>query len=183
MDCSLPGSSVHGTLQARILEWVATPSSGGLTDLGTEPASLVSPAWQAGSLPRAPPGKPERLSSEAPNSLSLLSWNVCFPRRQNPCPFESGSFLCPLLSQGLSFLPLRNLSSILALFKKITKGQCINRNQRTGSDSTHHLTIDKYHLHLHVHSGAPQVVFRACSRNFLSGAGHCGHFDSDHLDV
>ena len=23
MDCSLPGSSVHGILQARILEWVA----------------------------------------------------------------------------------------------------------------------------------------------------------------
>ena len=29
MDCSLPGSSVHGILQARILEWVATPSSRG----------------------------------------------------------------------------------------------------------------------------------------------------------
>ena len=29
MDCSLPGSSVHGTLQARILEWVAIPSSRG----------------------------------------------------------------------------------------------------------------------------------------------------------
>ena len=27
MDCSLPGSSVHRILQARILEWVATPSS------------------------------------------------------------------------------------------------------------------------------------------------------------
>ena len=27
MDCSLPGSSVHGILQARILEWVATVSS------------------------------------------------------------------------------------------------------------------------------------------------------------
>ena len=27
MDCSLPGSSVHGTFQARILEWVAMPSS------------------------------------------------------------------------------------------------------------------------------------------------------------
>ena len=25
MDCSLPGSSVHGILQARILEWVAIP--------------------------------------------------------------------------------------------------------------------------------------------------------------
>ena len=28
MDYSLPGSSVHGVLQARILEWVAMPSSG-----------------------------------------------------------------------------------------------------------------------------------------------------------
>ena len=25
LDCSLPGSSVHGIFQARILEWVATP--------------------------------------------------------------------------------------------------------------------------------------------------------------
>ena len=29
MDCSLPGSSVHGILQARIVEWVAMPSSQG----------------------------------------------------------------------------------------------------------------------------------------------------------
>ena len=29
MDCSLPGSSVHGILQARILEWVAFPFSRG----------------------------------------------------------------------------------------------------------------------------------------------------------
>ena len=29
MDCSLPGSSVCGTLQSRILEWVAMPSSRG----------------------------------------------------------------------------------------------------------------------------------------------------------
>ena len=29
MDCSLPGSSVHGILQARTLEWVAMPSSRG----------------------------------------------------------------------------------------------------------------------------------------------------------
>ena len=26
MNCNLPGSSVHGILQARILEWVAMPS-------------------------------------------------------------------------------------------------------------------------------------------------------------
>ena len=29
MDCSLPGSSLHGILQARILEWVAIPLSRG----------------------------------------------------------------------------------------------------------------------------------------------------------
>ena len=29
MDCSLLGSSIHGILQARILEWVAMPSSRG----------------------------------------------------------------------------------------------------------------------------------------------------------
>ena len=29
VDCSPPGSSVHGTLQARIVEWVAMPSSRG----------------------------------------------------------------------------------------------------------------------------------------------------------
>ena len=27
MDCSLPGSSLRGILQARLLEWVAMPSS------------------------------------------------------------------------------------------------------------------------------------------------------------
>ena len=30
MDCSLPGSSVHGIFQARILEWAAIPFSRGI---------------------------------------------------------------------------------------------------------------------------------------------------------
>ena len=44
MDCSLPGSSVDGILQARILEWVAFPSPGDLPNPGIEPTSLMSPA-------------------------------------------------------------------------------------------------------------------------------------------
>ena len=44
IDCSPPGSSVHGILQARILEWVAVPSPRGSPDPGIEPESLVSPA-------------------------------------------------------------------------------------------------------------------------------------------
>ena len=39
-----------GILQARTLEWVAMPSSRGSSDPGMEPASLVSPAFQADSL-------------------------------------------------------------------------------------------------------------------------------------
>ena len=31
MDCDPPGSSVHGLLQARILEWVAIPFSRGIS--------------------------------------------------------------------------------------------------------------------------------------------------------
>ena len=40
MDCSLPGSSVHGILQARILEGCCTfPPPGDLPDPGMEPWS------------------------------------------------------------------------------------------------------------------------------------------------
>ena len=44
VDCSPPGSSVHRTLQARILEWVAMPPPGDLPHPGTEPTSLLAPA-------------------------------------------------------------------------------------------------------------------------------------------
>ena len=40
MDCSLPGSSVHGILQTRILEWVAVSSSRGSSR--TRDRTLVS---------------------------------------------------------------------------------------------------------------------------------------------
>ena len=46
MDSSLPGSSVHGISQARILELV--PSPGSLLDPGVEPGS---PVLQEDSLP------------------------------------------------------------------------------------------------------------------------------------
>ena len=55
MDCSPPGSSVHGILQARILEWVAIPSPRDLPNPGIEPRS---PALQVDPLPSESPGKP-----------------------------------------------------------------------------------------------------------------------------
>ena len=53
MDYSLPGSSVHGILQARILEWVAFPPPGDLPNPGIK---LRSPTLQADSS--KPLGKP-----------------------------------------------------------------------------------------------------------------------------
>ena len=52
-------ASVDGSLQARILEWVAIPFSRNLAKPGTEPAS---PALQADSLLSGPPGKPISLA-------------------------------------------------------------------------------------------------------------------------
>ena len=44
MDYSPPGSSVHGILQARILEQLPLPSPGDLPDPGIKLKSLASPA-------------------------------------------------------------------------------------------------------------------------------------------
>ena len=62
MDSSLPGSSVHGILQARVLGGLSFPSPGDLPDPGIEPKS---PALQADALPSEPPGKPQ---------VGLLHW-------------------------------------------------------------------------------------------------------------
>ena len=48
VDCSPPGSSVHGILQARLLEWVAISFSRDLPHLGIKPALLKSPKLAGG---------------------------------------------------------------------------------------------------------------------------------------
>ena len=53
MDCSPPGSSVHGILQARILEWVTMPSSRGSSQIRDW---ILSPPLRCGFLPLTPPG-------------------------------------------------------------------------------------------------------------------------------
>ena len=44
MDCSPPGSSVHGISQARILKWLSFPTPGDLPEPGIEPEPLAAPA-------------------------------------------------------------------------------------------------------------------------------------------
>ena len=57
MNCSLPGSSVHGIFQARILELLAFPTPGDLPVPGIE---SVSPTLAGGFFTTQPPGKPDR---------------------------------------------------------------------------------------------------------------------------
>ena len=72
MDCSLPGSSVHGIFQARVLEWVAIAFS-----IYSLEASIFSPAvWQPDMSPES-----AKCLLITP-SLESLIWNdsVCHPR-------------------------------------------------------------------------------------------------------
>ena len=56
MDCSPPGSSIHGIFQARVLSGLPFPSPGDLPNPGITPES---PALQTDALPSEPPGKPK----------------------------------------------------------------------------------------------------------------------------
>ena len=64
--CDPMDYTVHGILQARILEWVAVPFSRDLPNPGIQPRS---PTLQADSLPTEPPGKPKNTGV---GNLSLL---------------------------------------------------------------------------------------------------------------
>ena len=97
MDCSLPGFSVHGILQARILEWYSIglpfPSPGNLPDAGIEPGS---PALEADTLTSEPPGKPVH-QKQLPNS------GVCAEdtASRSACGRVSGNFKLFLKSSKL----------------------------------------------------------------------------------
>ena len=73
VDCSPPGSSVHGILQARILDWVAMSCSRGSSwPRDRTRASFAFLHWQADSLPlHCHPGSPFMHSSRLQSMGSL----------------------------------------------------------------------------------------------------------------
>ena len=80
VDHSLPGSSVHGILQATVMEWVVLPSSRGSSrPRGWTRVSCLQ-HWQVRSLPLAPPGKAYieyQFSSVAQSCLTLCDPMNC----------------------------------------------------------------------------------------------------------
>ena len=91
IDCSPPGSSVHGISQARILEWVDIPSSRGSSPPRDQ---LSSPALQVDSLPVEPLGKPE---------YRLVILQTVFAKDQREEIFSSGGCTDYATTRRLSF--------------------------------------------------------------------------------
>ena len=58
VDCSLPGSSVHGILQVRILEWAAMPSSTGSSRPRDQTHASCGPCCRGRFFTAEPLGKP-----------------------------------------------------------------------------------------------------------------------------
>ena len=76
--------TVHGILQARILEWVAVPFSRGSSKPRIEPRS---PALRADSLPPEPSGKPQSLHlGPCLSTLPPVSEDCAEMARTQPCP-------------------------------------------------------------------------------------------------
>ena len=91
MDCSPPGSSVYGILQARILEWVAILSRGDLSQPGTESGLLHCSRFFTVWATRKAPNKNKYICVHFFfHLLSLL--------------FKLGSFYCVIFQFTDSFL-------------------------------------------------------------------------------
>ena len=91
--CDPMDYTVHGILQARILEWVAFPFSRDLPNPGIEPRTST---LQADSLPAGPQGKPKNTGV---CSLCLLQW--IFPTQElNRGLLQCRRILDQLSSQG-----------------------------------------------------------------------------------
>ena len=119
MNCSPPGSSVHGILQARILEWVAMPFSRGSSCPRIEPRLLHLLHWQAGSLPLAPPGKPSIHIIYTFSSIILL---LTFLRSHIKREYLAGSIYMNFVGLSVSAAAAKSLQSCPTLCDPIDSG-------------------------------------------------------------
>ena len=111
MGCSLPGSSVLGILQARIL-WsgLPWPPPGDLPNPGIGPGSRL---LQADFLPSEPPGK-HKLDNITP-LLNILQWNK-IPHTFNKIQLSTRTYQNPNWSGLFDLISFSSLYFFLALF-------------------------------------------------------------------
>ena len=134
MDCSLLGSSIHGILQARILEWVAVPSSRGIFPTkGLNPGLLHcrqilyhlscqgSPWWQSGAA------NPD-MTDPRPGAASRIQF--C---RTPLSPYASGTNLKTIT---LTLFQIDQCMKKKQAFPKTTSGLCKGRDLNTQAHCT-----------------------------------------------
>ena len=121
-DCSSPVSSVHGILQAQILEWDALLSPGDVPSAGIEPGF---PALQTDSLPSESPGKPLK------PGLDLLN---CFQQMEYSKSDAHKKILASVLSCPLSLVCLSDISCYVENFP-------MERSTGQATDVSHHFQL------------------------------------------
>ena len=99
MDCSLPGSSVHGIFQANYWGELPFPTLGDLPTPRVKPASPGSPALAGRLFITEPPGKPTSgqppiCVCELPRPL-VSTWDVLSLCKSSPATWTSLLFLQP----------------------------------------------------------------------------------------
>ena len=104
--CDPMDYTVHGILQARILEWITLPFSRGSSQPGIEPRS---PSLPVDSLPAEPQGKPTNTGVGSP---SLLQW--IFPTQKSKRGLlHCRQILSQVSYQGSPSVPKRQSNTIL----------------------------------------------------------------------
>ena len=87
VDCSPPGSSVHGIFQARILEWVAIPFSRGSFPLRDQTCvSCISKQNHQGSLPVTDKKYNLKITCSSLCSGSVSCFNSAWTEQTQGCP-------------------------------------------------------------------------------------------------
>ena len=141
MDCSPPGSSVHGISQKRILSGLPFPTPGVLSNPGIEPSTLESPALEGEFFTAEPPGKPVVrivvVQSLSPVWLFAISWtaarqaSLSFTISQSLLKLTSIEWImpsnhliicCPLLLLSSIFLHVRLVIIRLIICIRLVKG-------------------------------------------------------------
>ena len=101
VDCSLPGSSVHGILQARVLEWAAISFSRGSSQPRdrTQVSRIAGRRFNLWATRESPKLSLAKLLSKCSLSVSRgVSWvlDFCLLKAKVRCCHELGGKGCPL---------------------------------------------------------------------------------------
>ena len=104
IDCSLPGSSVHGIFQARILKWVAISSSRGSSQPRDQTHVSCISCIEGGFFTTESPRKPQSCVSFPNSCESIYTFSsVQFSSFAQSCPT-----LCDPMNHSMPGLPVHH---------------------------------------------------------------------------